>query len=40
VRRFTTEEQAEREIDRIVYKLFDLTPDEIALLKGSLAWRY
>jgi hypothetical protein len=37
VRRFTTEEQAEREIDRIVYKLFDLTPDEVALLEGSLA---
>jgi hypothetical protein len=41
VRRLTAEiEQAEREIDKIVYKLFDLTPDEIALLESSLAGRY
>jgi len=26
---------AEREIDRIVYALFDLTPEEIALLEAS-----
>jgi type II restriction/modification system DNA methylase subunit YeeA len=29
-------EAAEREIDAIVYKLFDLTPDEIKLLEDSL----
>jgi hypothetical protein len=29
-------EAAEREIDAIVYKLFDLTPDEIELLESSL----
>lgn len=29
--------RAEREIDAIVYRLFDLTPDEIALLEQSLA---
>jgi hypothetical protein len=41
VRRLTAEiEQAEREIDAIVYKLFDLTPDEIALLENSLAGQY
>ncbi|MGB6176189.1 MAG: hypothetical protein WBF43_07610, partial [Methylocella sp.] len=41
VRRLTVEiEQAEREIDSIVYKLFDLTPDEIALLESSLAGQY
>lgn len=41
VRRLTSEiEQAEREIDAIVYKLFDLTPDEIALLESSLAGQY
>jgi hypothetical protein len=41
VRRLTAEiEQAEREIDAIVYKLFDLTPDEIALLESSLAGQY
>jgi hypothetical protein len=41
VRRLTTEiEQAERKIDAIVYKLFDLTPDEIALLESSLAGQY
>ena len=28
---------AEREIDRIVYRLFDLTEDEIALLVASIA---
>ena len=32
-------EQAEREIDIIVYGLFDLTPDEVALLEKSLAGR-
>ncbi|PNE11351.1 MAG: type I restriction endonuclease subunit M [Beijerinckiaceae bacterium] len=41
VRRLTTEiEQAEREIDAIVYKLFDLTPAEITLLESSLAGQY
>jgi hypothetical protein len=41
VRRLTAEiERAEREIDAIVYKLFDLTPDEIALLESSLAGQY
>ena len=30
----------EREIDEIVYKLFDLTPDEIKLLEGSLEGQY
>lgn len=41
VRHLTAEiEQAEREIDAIVYKLFDLTPDEIALLESSLAGQY
>ena len=29
-------EAAEREIDAVVYKLFDLTPDEIKLLEHSL----
>lgn len=33
-------EAAEREIDAIVYKLFDLTPDEIALLEASLEGQY
>lgn len=28
---------AEREIDQIVYRLFDLTPDEIALIEASVA---
>jgi len=41
VRRLTAEiEAAEREIDTIVYKLFELTPDEIALLESSLAGQY
>jgi hypothetical protein len=41
VRRLTAEiEQAEREIDAIVYKLFDLGPDEIALLESSLTGQY
>ncbi len=41
VRRLTAEiEQAEREIDAIVYRLFDLMPDEIALLESSLAGQY
>jgi hypothetical protein len=30
-------ETAEREIDSVVYRLFDLTPDEIALLEASIA---
>ena len=29
-----------RDIDSIVYKLFNLTPDEIALLESSLAGQY
>jgi hypothetical protein len=33
-------EKAEREIDAIVYRLFDLTPDEIALLESSIAGQY
>lgn len=33
-------EAAEREIDAIVYRLFDLTPDEIALLETSIAGQY
>ncbi len=41
IRRLTAEiQQAEREINSIVYKLFDLTPDEIALLESSLAGQY
>ena len=41
VRRLTSEiEAAEREIDAIVYKLFHLTADEIALLEASLAGQY
>ena len=31
---------AEREIDALVYRLFDLTPDEIGLLEASLAGQY
>jgi hypothetical protein len=31
---------AEREIDTVVYDLFDLTPDEITLLESSLAGQY
>lgn len=31
---------AEREIDVIVYKLFDLTPNEIKLLEDSLEGQY
>jgi len=31
---------AEREIDQIVYALFDLTPDEITLLETSLEGQY
>jgi len=38
VRQLTAEiGKAEREIDRLVYELFNLTPDEIALLESSLA---
>lgn len=33
-------EKAEREIDAIVYRLFDLAPDEIALLEASIAGQY
>jgi hypothetical protein len=33
-------EKAEREIDAIVYRLFDLTPEEIALLEASIAGQY
>jgi len=33
-------EKAEQEIDALVYQLFDLTPDEIALLETSLAGQY
>ena len=41
VRKLTSEiETAEREIDAIVYRLFDLTPDEIALLEASIAGQY
>jgi hypothetical protein len=28
-------EKAEREIDAVVYRLFNLTPDEVALLEAS-----
>ncbi len=31
---------AEREIDAIVYRLFDLTPGEIALLEASIAGQH
>lgn len=31
---------AEREIDAIVYRLFDLTEDDIALLEASIAGQY
>jgi hypothetical protein len=27
--------QLEREIDEMVYKLYDLTPEEIAVVKGA-----
>jgi hypothetical protein len=41
MRRLTAQiEEAEREIDAIVYKLFDLTPDEIELLESSPAGQY
>ena len=41
VHRLTAEiAQAEREIDAIVYCLFDLTPDEIALLEASVAGQH
>jgi hypothetical protein len=33
-------EKAEREIDTIVYRLFDLTPEEIALLESSIEGQY
>lgn len=31
---------AERAIDALVYRLFDLTPDEITLLQASIAGRH
>jgi hypothetical protein len=41
VRRLSAEiAQAEREIDAIVYRLFNLTPDEIALLEASIAGQH
>ena len=41
VNRLTAEiEAAEREVDAIVYELFELTPDEIKLLENSLEGRY
>jgi len=41
VKRLTAEiETAAREIDAIVYRLFDLMPDEIASLEASLAGQY
>ena len=33
-------EKAEHEIDAVVYRLFDLTPDEIKLLEDSIAGQY
>jgi hypothetical protein len=33
-------EKAEREIDAIVYRLFDLTPEEITLLEASISGQY
>jgi len=33
-------EAAEREIDAVVYRLLDLTPDEIPSLETSLAGQY
>ncbi len=33
-------EKAEREIDAIVYRLFDLTGEEIALLEASIAGQH
>ena len=41
MRRLTAEiAEAEREIDAIVYRLFDLTAEEIALLESSLTGQY
>lgn len=41
VRKLTAEiEAAEREIDKVVYKLFDLNADEIALLEASIEGQY
>ncbi len=41
VRQLTAEiGKAEREIDRLVYELFNLTPDEIVLLESSLSGQY
>lgn len=41
VKKLTAEiEAAEREIDALVYRLFDLTPDEIKLLEASLEGQY
>jgi hypothetical protein len=28
----------DRQIDRLVYDLYDLTPDEIAIVEGSASW--
>jgi hypothetical protein len=33
-------EKAEREIDATVYRLFDLTSDEIAMVEASIAWQH
>lgn len=33
-------EKAERDIDVIVYRLFDLTPEEVALLEESITGQY
>ncbi len=33
-------EKAEQEIDTLVYRLFDLTPEEIALLEASISGQY
>lgn len=33
-------EKAEREIDAIVYRLFDLAPEEIALLESSISGQH
>ena len=41
VHRLSTEiSAAERDIDALVYRLFDLTEDEIGLLETSLAGQY
>jgi hypothetical protein len=41
IRRLTASiEQAERAIDRVVYRLFDLTEEDIRLLEASLEGQY